>query len=224
MGVRLTVADQLLLSAYRLGGENGKPFTAEQLVVNAWKAFPDTFGLRGVNDDDGMPIYPDSNRVLAEIMGSKPLRRQGLVEKVGVKKYRLTEAGRVKGLDLSGNRFQDVPRRSLDRCLQDNLRRLLRARAVTKLRRGSESTITFLDACSFWGITARSSAMALESKLANVEAVLRRVRGYAATKTVVIGREEVSSKDIDQLLQLHGLLLATFSGELDAIRRRTDER
>ncbi|MBC8217893.1 MAG: hypothetical protein H8E73_05455, partial [Planctomycetes bacterium] len=63
---RLTVSDKLLLAALALDGDQEKSFTAEDLVVSAWQNFPMAFGLRGHNDEDGAPKYPDSNRVFAE--------------------------------------------------------------------------------------------------------------------------------------------------------------
>ena len=224
--MRLTVADRLLLAADRIGKGNLRSFSAEELVVRAWEEYPETFGLRGILDDHGRPQYPDSNRVFAEIMGSKPLRRQGLLEKVGTKTYRLTEAGRQRVNELSDEEPYDIARRSVNRRLQENIRRLTRARAVSKLRRGAESSITFLDACSFWGITPRSSAMALESRLAHVGAVLQQIRNVSGPGAAVIVDRSVrlSTRDIDQLIELHGRLQREFSKELAIIRRRTDER
>ena len=221
----MTVANQLLLSAHRISGRNRRSFTAEELVVSAWKNYPETFGLRGTFNNKGLPKYPDSNRVFAEIMGSKPLRRRGLIEKVGRKTYRLTAAGLQAAIELSSDYSQGMKRRSLDRNLGDQIRRLLRARAVTKKHRGETSAITFLDACSFWGISPRSSAMALESRLAHVESVLKQMKEYAGTKEVSVGRQvNLSVNDIKGLLDLHAQMQSTFKEELDIIRKRTDER
>ena len=89
----LSITEKLLLSALDLE-ENGRcPFSAEDLVVSAWKKFPDAFGLAGYRDTNSQLCYPDSYRVFAEIMGSKPIRKRGLLRKVGTKMYQLTEAG-----------------------------------------------------------------------------------------------------------------------------------
>ena len=90
---KLSIADKLLIAALDIEKAGKKEFSAEDLVVSAWKKFPDAFGLQGYLDENGKSIYPNSNRVYAEIMGSKPLRKRGLFQKVGNKMYKLTEAG-----------------------------------------------------------------------------------------------------------------------------------
>lgn len=223
--MRITVADRLLIVAYRLGGEQRMAFSAEQLVVGAWKEFPESFGLRGILDDEGRPEYPDSNRVYKEIMGSKTLRKRGLLEKISNKTYRLTEAGKQRALLLADQKIQDIARRNLDRSLQENMRRLFRTRAYTKFRSETMTKVTFFDACSFWGISPRSSAMNLEAKLAHTKEILYRVKEYVGIGTVFLDRSsEVSAGDIDGLIQLHSDLQGKFAEELDVIRQRTDER
>ena len=83
---RLTVPQKLLLAALE-ARKKSPTFTAEDLVVQAWKLYPDTFGLSGYGDR-----YPDSNRVLTNIMGTKGMRGKGWLRKVGEKQYRLTSA------------------------------------------------------------------------------------------------------------------------------------
>ena len=90
----LRITEKLLLAAFDLEQRGHSPFSAEDLVVSAWQKFPDAFGLAGHRGDDGQLCYPDSNRVFAEIMGSKPIRKRGLLRKVATKMYQLTEGGR----------------------------------------------------------------------------------------------------------------------------------
>ena len=84
---RLTVPDKLLIAALD-ARKRSATFTAEDLVVAAWKLFPDTFGLSGYSNQ-----FPDSNRVLTNIMGTKGMRGKGWLRKVGEKQYQLTSAG-----------------------------------------------------------------------------------------------------------------------------------
>ncbi len=90
---RLSITEKLLLAAYELEESGRRPFSAEDLVVSAWQKFPDAFGLAGYRNSTSSLAYPDSNRVFAEIMGSKPIRKRGFLKKVGTKMYQLTEAG-----------------------------------------------------------------------------------------------------------------------------------
>ena len=172
---KVTVHEKLLLAAANLEDAGRQPFTAEDLVVAAWELDPETFGLAGHNDADGRPAYPNSNRVFVEIMGSKPIRKQGLLSKAGTKKFRLTESGRQRVQELrsasngAGNRPAADAKVSFDRDTSRKLQRLLKTRAVEKLRSGRRDDITFTDASSFWGISARSSAMAFQGRLGDVE-------------------------------------------------------
>ena len=77
MKSKLTVPEKLLLAALK-AREVRKTFSAEDLIVEAWRMFPDTFGLAGYSDR-----YPDSNRVLTNIMGTKGMRGKRWLRKVG---------------------------------------------------------------------------------------------------------------------------------------------
>src|SRR5207248_3215404 len=77
-----TVPEKILLAAFELEEQGQSPFSAESLVVAAWQKFPKTFGLKGYSD-----VYPDSNKVLASIMGVKGLAHRGWLVKMGQKLY-----------------------------------------------------------------------------------------------------------------------------------------
>src|SRR4051794_27153169 len=181
----LTVHEKLLLAAAQLDDAGHDPFTAEDLVVAAWRLDPQTFGLAGYPSDDGRPAYPNSNRVFVEIMGSKPIRKQGLLAKSGTKTFRLTESGRQRVQQLqarqgSGDEATATGAKvTFGRETARKLQKLLGTRAVEKLRSGRSDEITFHDASSFWGISPRSTAMALQGRLGDVEGIL------AAAQTAV---------------------------------------
>lgn len=223
----LKVHEKLLLAAAALTEEGKKTFSAEDLVVEAWRRDPNTFGLAGHVDDEGRPLYPNSNRVFAEIMGSKPIRAQGLLVKAGTKMFRLTEAGcqRAAALDGIGN---GTPGRKagFSRETAKDLRRLLGARAVEKYLNALEDEITFHDASSFWGITARSSAMEFQGRIGQLEGVLGAASEAAEHQPIVMehGSKTLSSEDLEMIFELHDFLLKRFETEISYIRRRRDER
>jgi hypothetical protein len=68
-----------------------QPFSAEDLVVAAWRAHPAQFGLRGFEQ-----VSADNNKVLAFLMGRNRgmVNGQHLLEQVGKKLYRVTDIGR----------------------------------------------------------------------------------------------------------------------------------
>lgn len=225
-GNQLTVPDKLLLAAYDLEKAGKRAFSAEDLVVSAWQKFPDTFGLAGYRGNGGLS-YPDSNRVFAEIMGSKPVRKRGFLTKVGSKMYSLTEAGREHARLLS-NRSNEpkVEKAALARETQAEIKRLLSSKAVEKMRNNRTDDLTFYDACAFWRISPRSSAIELEGRLANFEAVVDSVRRLVGNKTASFehGGSTFRRSDIDFLTKVHRQLQNKYADELEIIRKRTDER
>lgn len=218
---RVTVSDKLLIAAMRLERAGKRPFSAEDLVVAAWEAFPDAFGLSGYGGD-----HPDSNRVFVEIMGSKPIRAQGYLQKVGAKRYELTEAGRRKaeGADPLGT--SPAVKADMARETSRELQRLLTARAIQKLRDGRADAITFYDACSFWGISPRSSRSDVDARLANLDATLQSGRQAVehGAATFAHNAPAFTSDDMATLERLHDLLLERFGAELAVLRKRSDER
>ncbi|MBW1998608.1 MAG: hypothetical protein JRJ29_11660 [Deltaproteobacteria bacterium] len=220
---RLNVSDKLLLAAYDLEQSSQRPFSAEDLVVAAWKRFPDAFGLAGYGS-----LHPDSNRVFAEIMGSKPIRKQGLLIKVGKKMYQLTDAGREHArllLDRVGV-VSAIEKADLFREVKQELKRLFSSKAAEKFRNGRLAELTFHDACSFWGISPRSSAIELEGRINKFNRNLDSARKAVREKTVSFehGGQVFSETDLDNLLEIHHELLKRFQTEIEIISERRDER
>jgi hypothetical protein len=225
----LTVHEKLLLAAVELEESGKVQFSAEDLVVAAWRRYPNTFGLSGYLDEEGRPMYPNSNRVFAEIMGSKPIRKQGLISKSGTKTFRLTEGGRQRAAALRARKDagrSTTVKAAFGRETLRELQKILGARAVAKYLDGRADDITFHDASSFWGISARSSSNGFSSRIADVEGVLAAATAAAARQPIVLehGSRAYSSVDIQRLLELHRHMLEQFQSEVAVIRKRTDER
>ena len=226
---KLSVSDKLLLAAYDLEQEGRKSLSAEDLVVAAWKKFPDVFGLSGYLDDEGRPAYPDSNRVFAEIMGSKPIRERGLLVKVGNKMYQVTDAGREYARSLkSCNTSSEsrITKAGLAWPTIEALKKVLASKAVDKAKNNRTDDITFYDACAFWGVSPMSSAIALEGRLANFEKIVETARTVLRGKTASFGHggEGFGVDDLKRLMDVHRLLQEKFKVELAVIRQRADER
>lgn len=223
----LTVAEKLVVAAADLQQRGTSPFSAEDLVVRAWRLFPDTFGLAGYADEHGDLMYPDSNRVFSEIMGTKPVRKRGLLEKVGRKQYRLTHSGISLAELLSSRQGQAPEKTGLGRAARLDLQRLMGTRAFQKFTNGQRDRITFYDACAFWGISPRSSAMNLAARREHVAGLLRSgvtsLHG-AQEQALSHGGQTLSEDDLKALSQLDSYLVDQFEKELSVIRARTDER
>ncbi len=94
MNDELTTLKKVLIAAAMLDGDQ-QTFSAEDVIVRAWRSFPESFGLSGYREE-----HPDSNRVLAKLMGSLGLCGRGWLEQTNTKTYRLTTAGRKMAKSL----------------------------------------------------------------------------------------------------------------------------
>ena len=225
MNKALTVADKLVLSAATIGG-GGESFSAEDMVLAAWKTFPDTFGLRGHLNEMGLPMYPDSNRVFAEIMGTKPVRAHGLIEKTGSKKYRLTAAGQRRARMLAETEHGDR-KVTLGTDDREALRRYVSSRAFSKFMSGRLEEITFNDACGFWSISPRSRAKELNTRRRSLDDLIRTAEqalGGHEQAAFNHGGETYAAQDLKQLGELDKFLVDRFAAEITVINGRTTER
>jgi hypothetical protein len=226
---RLTVPEKLLIAALE-ARKRSATFTAEDLVVEAWRLYPDTFGLSGYADK-----FPDSNRVLTNIMGTKGMRGKGWLRKVGEKQYRLTSAGLSGGEALLQGGPQTAEqspssylRAELDRQTAAAFDRLLSTGAAKKALESRPEIVSFNDACGFWDITTRSNANTLNTRLADATVLLERAMEVMATKGdsegLKLATAHITKSQIKLLRDLHIEMQTRFKNELDIIRRRTDER
>ncbi|MGL4554385.1 MAG: hypothetical protein ACRC33_24750 [Gemmataceae bacterium] len=224
VAVENTLPEKLLLAASHLEEAGQSPFSAESLIVSAWQKFPRQFGLKGFEEK-----YPDSNRVLAHIMGEKGLPNRGWMVKVGQKLYTLTRDGRqvvrklIQGEDvppLTARRAAAAP--TMPKDLDVMLQGLLCSPAYQKLRQGRQDEWTFSEACRFWGLGERSGA-AVDPRLDEIQTQL-----VAAEKLLAAGPQplgngvEVSAESAGQLCDLHHQLEQRFARHLNLLRSRSE--
>jgi hypothetical protein len=217
-----TLPEKILLAASQLEEQGQSPFSAEALIVTAWKKYPRTFGLKGYED-----LYPDSNKVLAGIMGEKGLPGRGWMVKVGQKQYSLTRDGRqiVRKL-LQG---EEVPpltaRRSVPQLSREQdllLQQLLASAAYQKLAQGRESEWTFSEACRFWSIGDQVGG-AIDTRLDHLQAQLTEIERTLAGRAAVLGNgREITGRDVGQVCDLHQQLEQRFVRHLTLLRNRSD--
>lgn len=213
---RLTISEKILAAASEKWKE--QTFTAEDLVVAAWNAFPDAFGLAGYADQ-----FPDSNRVLTHIMGAKGLREKGWIRALGKKNYTLTHLGLEAAAELQGGDSGEL-RGQIERSRLDRLEQLVTSNAYRKFRQGEADAILFRDACAFWGITPRSLNEQLVTRLEELDLLLSQARDITATGSVIsIPTQRIQGIDddiIDGLSSLNDHILHRFEDELSFIRKR----
>lgn len=214
-----TIAQQVLNAARQLELEGHRPFSAEALIVASWRSNPTAFGLKGFTDQ-----YPDSNRVLSVIMGERGLARQGLLDKVGVKLYTLTDLGRK--LLLGGGRRRagepaGPPRRKLSQPIDRLLSRLATSLALSRFRLGSKDMITLPVACDFWGVQNASDIDALRRAAENTAQMLDKASGEFNEDVIELSSGRVfQRREVDMLLAVQAFLTQQFSRYLTAGKPR----
>jgi hypothetical protein len=216
-----TLPEKILLAAAALEEQGQTPFSAEALIVNAWRQYPQAFGLKGFEE-----LYPDSNKVLAGIMGEKGLPRRGWMTKVGQKLYSLTRDGRqvVRKLQQGEETPPLTARRStvepLTREQDLLLQHLLNTPVYAKLRRGQQYDWTFSEACRFWSIGDRQGS-AVDERLDELQRQLTEIERRLAAGPQTLGNgREVTQAEVGVLCDLHQQLEQRFTRHLNLLRNR----
>lgn len=214
-----TVPEKILLAAYSLEEAGQSPFSAEALIVAAWQKYPRTFGLKGYADQ-----FPDSNKVLASIMGVKGLARRGWLGKMGQKLYQLTREGRqvVRRLLQAGDHpAPSAPALKVSREQDRLLLGLFGSTAVDRFLDGRRQELTFADACRFWAITENLHGEALDARIDHVRAGLADLERQIGLGRVTLSNgRSISADDLGLLLDVHAYLEERFSRHLNLLRHR----
>jgi hypothetical protein len=140
-------ADKILVALFELSRERTHAISYEDLVVAAYKLYPDDFSLRGY------PQYPDASDIHKPIYNH--LRPQGLV-RVSQKTFVLTDAGKAKAeLLLSPDASQNNAGR-LSRSESQAKGRYLASDAARLVRDESSDDLIDTDSQRFYGFAAWS--------------------------------------------------------------------
>jgi hypothetical protein len=217
-----TVPEKILLAAFQLEEQGHSPFSAEALIVAAWQKYPRTFGLKGYDEQ-----YPDSNKVLASIMGEKGLTRRGWLSKPAQKLYALTNEGRRVVRRLLHGDDQPAAASKPDRPIRLSkehdkfMQGLFVTSAYEKFREGRQQELTFADACRFWGITENLSGEALDARLDHVRAALADIERQVGLTSANLGDgHNITLDDVGLMCDIHNHLLQRFGRHLTLLRNR----
>jgi hypothetical protein len=214
-----TVPEKILLAAFGLEQDGQSPFSAEALVVAAWQKYPRTFGLKGYDER-----FPDSNKVLASIMGEKGLARRGWLAKMGQKLYALTREGREAVRRLQKGDAEPPPPSAPVKLARDHdrmLQNLFAATAYEKFRTGRQDELKFADACRFWDITENLTGDALDARLDLLGAALADAEAQVGAGSAVLGNgRSVTAADLGLLADIHRHLQERFARHLTLLRNR----
>ena len=216
-----TLPEKILLAGSHLEEQGQSPFSAEALIVAAWQKYPRTFGLKGYEER-----HPDSNKVLAGIMGEKGLPRRGWLAKVGQKLYALTREGRQVVRRLQQG--EDVPPPKAPRPFRLSreqdllLQSLLASAAGAKFRQGRHAEWTFSEAGRFWDMGDRLGD-AVDARLDEIQSTLGAVERHLGPDSLVLGNgRSVSGPEVGRLCDAHEQLEQRFSRHLNLLRSRAE--
>lgn len=188
----------------------GSPFSAEELVVAAWRSKPSLFGLRGYEGS-----HPDSNKVLAALMGKRGLHSRGWLTRVAKRTYMLTTLGRA-ALANPGVRVLQSSVLSQKQIVQ--LLHIERGAANSLFCAGRKNELTFSVACDFWGAT--STAAVKQTSEFFLELLIQLA---SADATMPDGRV-VTFKEVKALEHLHVWLQDKFERHLKLLRTQSSTK
>jgi hypothetical protein len=217
MDVRgLGLKQQVLLAAFECSdGDPDKTFTAEELLVHAWKNDKLAWGLRGFEDQ-----FPDSDKIFKELdahAGKQGIVGQGLLQKVHQRVYRLTpaglaEAGALRPSDVIG-------REKADRKLEEAVRSILQHPVFGNWLTDPMRPKYFREAGHFWGIAPGTPARTVRERVTRVEQTLKaalKVLEQRGAEEIIAQRGRVlfDRKDIQRCLEFQSVLKQRFARDL----------
>lgn len=168
---RLTQNEIVLLAAFSLSNGNvHQEFTAEKLLIEAWKIDRQTFGLRGYEEE-----FPDSNILYTKLMGKLGLVRMGYLKKIGEKTYTITEAGLAIASSLTPTTKEVEVK--IDRQLHEALVKIIDHDVfINWLKTNGEYPNKFRDAMWFWGIAPGTPTKTAKDRINRIEKTLQQAK------------------------------------------------
>jgi hypothetical protein len=197
------------LSLLRAAKGLSEVFSAEELVVAVWKQ-DKSFGLHGYTD-----LYPNSNKVLAALMGEKGLTRRGYFKKVGPKMYSLTPEGKALVIPTNGKVLRLRANKELEGKFLGYFDSPTRHKVET-----SPATVALVDALNFWGFKHESKninqkLVAVNECLSALEALLREQEDVILSNGLAL-----ALKDIQGVRRTHEWLQEKFRRHLNLLINR----
>jgi len=218
-GSEVSLNDKVLLAALECsGGELGESFTAESLLVTAWKADKRAFGLRGFE-----AVHPDSNKLYTKIDGKDGLVAKGLLHAEGERTLRITEAGLGRALTLSRDVLMEPVNKELEfkveRGLHESMARMLDSPEFRAWLGDKSKPNRFRDAGNFWGIAPGTPPRTVRERVIQIDQTLATARQRLQDLGVERvfeqrGRELFDLQDVERLSEFQSELKNRFQKEL----------
>jgi hypothetical protein len=211
-------AELLLMTALRLTNDGFATFSADNLIVEAWKANTAAFGMKEYIQ------YPDTHRAYSYLCGAKGLVGCAFLCRINGK-YALTEKGLRKVLSLLGEP-QEAPRTAPGgvvgvkpvRLSPAHEAQLCRVLMEGPDRRKPLAKWTFTDACLWWRLVDEdcdNERVETQGRLLGEIAAL-----LAGQRAVLPNCREVAGEEVAELVQLDAALRDRFKSHLKLLSNR----
>lgn len=218
---RVSLRDQVLLAALDCsGGDLNKIFTAEDLLLAAWKRDRLAWGLRGYEE-----THPDSERIYVELdrvsVKGKNVRGGlvglGLFEKVRQRTYRLTPAGLAQAGSVAG--ADPSMQGKAERALADEIGRIVSHPVFRQWLKEPSLPRYFRDAGHFWGIAPGTPPSVIRSRIRRIDDTLEKAQALLTDHgldavAVRHGKALFDGEDIKRVTEFQRTLKERFSNEL----------
>jgi hypothetical protein len=206
---------QALMAAYRVcGGDLNKNFTAEDILIEAWKQDKAAWGLRGHEQD-----YPDPEKINKELnrRGKIGLVGQGLIKRVGPMIYRMTTTGLHEVTLTIPNDY--ISREKVERELELSIKDLLEHPAFKSWLSDETKPCYFKDAGHFWGISPGTPPKTVRERVFSVYRILNTAKEILDMKQIDSMNSSRSSllfdrDDINRCLEFQEMLINRFKKDL----------
>jgi hypothetical protein len=222
---RASLRQQVLLAALDCSkGDLNATFTAEELLLAAWRRDPMAWGLRGHEKQ-----HPDSEKIYVELDRASVRGRNvrgglaglGLLEKVHRRTYRLTATGLAAASEVVG--ATPSMRGKAERSLADAIENILSHPVFREWTKDPSLPKYFRDAGHFWGIAAGTPPSVIRRRIAEIDHTLERAQATLDQN----GRDEVavrhgsmlfSRADLQRAAEFQATLKARFAKELATLQ------
>lgn len=200
-------------------GDPRKTFSFEELLVQAWRETPDSWGLRGFEQE-----HPDPERLHRELSprgkGQPGLVGEGLMEKVGGKVerlYRITPKGLAVASKLVP--VSSTAREQADRAIEVEVLRIIEHPVFLQWLKDRSKPKRFREAGHFWGIAPGTPPKTAQERVRNVEETIN------AALNLLRGKEDDQSRgghsglrygreDLERSLEFQDTIKERFEADL----------
>jgi hypothetical protein len=214
----LGLKPQVLLAALACSeGELRTTFTAEDLLIQAWKRNNSAWGLRGYEKE-----HPDPEKIYKELnrRGQSGLVALGLLEQVSPLVFRLTPAGLAAASELNPDDM--VVREKAARELQEPIKAILEHPVFRAWLEDHSSPRSFHKAGSFWGIAPGTPSQTARKRLEEIDGTLKAAQQMLDDRNVeTISNERgqilFDRHDVERCMQFQASLKERFFRDLQRL-------